>query len=72
MDEQRQNEDRLHSVKSAAAFLGGVAESTVRVWLWQGRLTRIKIGRLVRIRESELLKMINPVTKKRKPMKRSV
>lgn len=60
MDARRQDEDRLHSVKSAAAFLGGVAESTIRVWLWQGRLTRIKIGRLVRIRESELLKMINP------------
>jgi hypothetical protein len=60
MDEQSQSDDRLHSVRSAAAFLGGVAESTIRVWLWQGRFTKIKVGRLVRIRESELLKMIGP------------
>lgn len=51
--------DRLHSIRSASEFLGGVSESTIRVWLWQGRLTKIKIGRLVRIRESELLTMIH-------------
>lgn len=52
--------DRLHSVESAAQFLGGVSVSTIRNWLSLGRLTRVKIGRLVRIRESELLQMIGP------------
>jgi len=46
--------DKLHSVESAAEFLGGVSPSTIRAWLTQGRLTRIKIGRLTRILESEL------------------
>ena len=51
--------DRLHSVDSAAALLGGVASSTIRAWLTQGRLTRVKIGRLTRVRESELLALIS-------------
>ena len=55
----RQSTDRLHSVESAAAFLGGVSPSTIRAWLSQGRLTRIKIGRLTRVRESELLTLIH-------------
>ena len=63
MKKRTQSEDQLHSVKSAALFLGGVSESTVRVWLWQGRFQKIKIGRLVRIRQSELMKMIHPVTR---------
>ena len=50
--------EKLHSIRSAAEFLGGVSESTIRVWLWQGRLTRLKVGRLTRVRESELLLMI--------------
>ena len=54
----RNTSDRLHSVESAADFLGGVAESTVRAWLSQGRLTRFKIGRLTRIREHELVALI--------------
>ena len=55
--------DKLHSVESAAEFLGGISPSTIRSWLSQGRLTRVKIGRLVRIRESELLQMISPARK---------
>jgi excisionase family DNA binding protein len=51
-------EDRLHSVESAAEFLGGVASSTIRAWITQGLLTRVKIGRLTRVRESELRALI--------------
>ncbi len=54
--------DQLHSVESAASFLGGVAVSTVRAWLSQGKLTRVKIGRLTRVRESELLGLISPAS----------
>ncbi len=53
-------QDRLHSVESAAELLGGVGHSTIRMWLTQGRLTRVKIGRLTRVRESELLMLIEP------------
>jgi excisionase family DNA binding protein len=52
--------DRLHSVESAAEFLGGVSPYTIRAWLTEGRLTRIKVGRLTRVRESELLALIKP------------
>jgi len=50
--------DRLHSVVSAAELLGGISPSTIRAWLTQGRLTRVKIGRLTRVYESELLALI--------------
>lgn len=56
-------ENRLHSVESAAEFLGFVSPSTIRSWLTQGRLTRIKVGRLTRVRESELLALIKPEQK---------
>jgi excisionase family DNA binding protein len=52
--------DRLHSVESAAEFLGGVAVSTLRGWLTQGKLTRVKVGRLTRVREHELVALIKP------------
>ncbi len=53
-------QDRLHSVQSAAELLGGVGHSTIRMWLTQGRLTRLKIGRATRVYESELLALIEP------------
>ncbi len=55
--------DRLHSVESAAEFLGGIAPSTIRVWIWRGLLTRIKVGRRTMVRESELLALIKPEQK---------
>jgi excisionase family DNA binding protein len=58
--------DPLHSVESAAEFLGFVSPSTIRSWLTQGRLTRIKVGRLTRVRESELLALIKPERKEPK------
>jgi hypothetical protein len=55
-----QPEDRLRSVESGGAFLGGVAPSTIRVWISRGLLTRIKVGRRTVVRESELLTLIKP------------
>jgi excisionase family DNA binding protein len=55
---KKHTQDRLHSVDSAAAFLGGVSPATIRAWLTQGKLHRVKIGRLTRVRESELLTLI--------------
>jgi excisionase family DNA binding protein len=59
MRPQRSTPDPLHSVDSAAEFLGFVSPSTIRSWLTQGRLTRIKVGRLTRVRESDLLALIS-------------
>jgi excisionase family DNA binding protein len=58
----RQNIDQLHSVESAAEFLGYLSPSTIRSWLTQRKLTRVKIGRLTRVRESELLALIKTGT----------
>jgi len=58
MDHKRQKRGRLHSVESAAEFLGGVGESTVRGWLREGKLSRVKVGRLTRVWEHELLALI--------------
>jgi excisionase family DNA binding protein len=52
------NSDRLHSVASAAEFLGGISKWTVHAWLSQGRLQRVKVGSRTMIRESELQKVI--------------
>ncbi|HVJ07427.1 MAG TPA: helix-turn-helix domain-containing protein [Acidisarcina sp.] len=50
-------EDKLHSAESAAELLG-VRPSTIRWWWSIGRLPRLKIGRLSRVRESALLALI--------------
>lgn len=51
--------DKLHSVESAAAFLGGLSPATIRAWLTQKRLHRVKIGRRTMIRESALRALIH-------------
>ena len=50
-------EDKLHNAESAAELLG-VRPSTIRWWWSMGRLPRLKIGRLSRVRESALLGLI--------------
>jgi hypothetical protein len=57
---KRSKSDRLHSVESAAEFLGHLCSVPIRSWLTQRKLTRVKIGRLTRVRESELLVLIKP------------
>lgn len=50
-------EDKLHSAESAAVLLG-VRPSTIRWWWTIGKLPRVKIGRLSKVRESALLGLI--------------
>jgi excisionase family DNA binding protein len=52
-------EDKLFSVRAAAEWLGGVSVWTIRSWLSQGRLRRVKIGSRTMIRRSELEKLID-------------
>lgn len=54
--------DRLHTAESAAELLG-VQPSTIRWWWTIHKLNRVKIGRLTRVRESELLALIREQTK---------
>jgi hypothetical protein len=53
---------KLHSIESAAEFLGGLSPWTIRAWLSQGRLTRIKCGSRTMVYESELIAMAKPET----------
>jgi excisionase family DNA binding protein len=49
--------DPLHDADSAAALLG-IRPSTIR-WYWSiGKLPRVKVGRLSRVRESAVLALI--------------
>ena len=53
---------QLLTVKAAADRLG-VAEATVRMWIWQRKnLEVVRLGRAVRIRESALEKFIQDNT----------
>jgi excisionase family DNA binding protein len=58
MSTERNIQERLHSIESAAELLGSVSPSTIRSWLTEGKLTRVKVGRLTRVRESELLGLV--------------
>lgn len=58
-------EDRLHSAESAAELLG-VRPSTIRWWWTTGKLPRVKIGRLSRVPESDLLALITEQERKKK------
>jgi len=51
--------DKLHSVESAAEFLGGLSPATIRAWLTQKKLHRVRVGRRTMVRESELLALIH-------------
>src|ERR1017187_10520654 len=57
--------ERLHTVESAADLLGSVSPPTIRSWLTEGKLTRVKFGRLTRVREFELLGLIKVKTNDR-------
>ncbi|SRR6266849_2830887 len=59
--------DKLRSIESAAEFLGGISAWTVRAWLSQGKLSRVKIGSRTMVRESELQRVIRDGGKSRAP-----
>lgn len=49
--------EQLHDVRSAARLLA-VSPWTVRVYIRQGKLNPVRIGRLVRLDEEELSKFV--------------
>jgi excisionase family DNA binding protein len=51
--------EKLHSVQSAAEFLGGISPWTIRAWLSQGRLARYKVGSRTMVREADLLQFVH-------------
>jgi hypothetical protein len=53
---------KLHSIESAAEFLGGLSPWTIRAWLSKGKLTRVKVGSRTMVREQELIAMAKPET----------
>lgn len=53
---------RLHSVGSAAEFLGGMSPWTIRRWLSDGKLTRVKVGGRTMVLEAELIAIAQPET----------
>ena len=54
--------DKLHSIESAAEFLGGLSPWTIRRWLSDGKLDRVKVGARTMVRESSLVAMAKPET----------
>jgi len=52
------SEDRLFSVRDAAAYLGGLSPYTISAWLSQGKLRRVKVGSRTMLRQSELDRLI--------------
>jgi excisionase family DNA binding protein len=50
--------DRLITVRQAADVLG-VQPRTLYKWAWQRRLPIVKIGRLTRVRASDVQKMLD-------------
>jgi hypothetical protein len=53
---------KLHSIESAAEFLGGLSPWTIRRWLTDGKLTRVKVGSRTMLREADLIAMAKPET----------
>jgi len=49
--------EKVYSPEAAAAALG-VKPETIRQWLRSGRLGGVKVGRLWRVRESDLQKVL--------------
>jgi excisionase family DNA binding protein len=45
--------DRLLTVKEAAELLS-CSEAAIRKWIYQRRLPRVKVGRLTRLRQSDV------------------
>ncbi len=60
----------MHTTKVTAARLG-VKESTVRAWLAAGRLGYVKLGRSVRVPESEIQRVIASGSRPARPARGS-
>jgi excisionase family DNA binding protein len=53
---------KLHSIESAAEFLGGLSVWTIRRWLTNGKLPRVKVGSRTMLREADLIAIVRPET----------
>jgi excisionase family DNA binding protein len=49
---------RFLSLKDAAELLGGLSVSTLRLWIRNGKLRSVKVGRRRLIREADILALI--------------
>lgn len=49
---------RLLTVKEAAELLA-CSEAAVRKWIYQQRLPKVKVGRLTRLRQSDVEALVN-------------
>jgi excisionase family DNA binding protein len=61
---------RLYTVPEAAEALK-MTEAAIRRWIWQRRLTVVKLGSAVRIEEAELTRMIDAGRQPRWPSLRA-
>lgn len=50
--------DQLISVKQAAGLLC-CSEAAIRKWIYQGRLAKVKVGRLTRLRLGDVEALVN-------------
>jgi excisionase family DNA binding protein len=53
-------------MKAAGEFLGGISRHTVRAWIRQGRLQRVRIGRRVMLTQADLERFVTSCNKKLK------
>jgi len=61
---------RLLTVKEAAELLA-CSEAAVRKWIYQQRLPKVKVGRLTRLRQSDVEALVNGGLANRLPLKGS-
>jgi hypothetical protein len=60
---EKADNSKLHSIESAGEFLGGLSPWTIRAWLTQGKLRRVKVGSRTMVRESELCALVRTQNK---------
>jgi len=53
----RYNMERLYTIAELAEYFS-VTERTIHIWISEGKIKTVKVGRLIRIMESELKKFI--------------
>lgn len=56
--QQTTEDDKLYSIEGAAEYLGGISPWTVRAWLRDGVLRKVKVGSRTMIKASELKRMV--------------
>jgi excisionase family DNA binding protein len=62
--------EKLMNVHQFAEALG-ITSAAVRRWLWERRVTAVKVGRCVRIPQSEVERIINAGLRPARPAEKS-